>query len=153
MAERDPVSGSPTAAATGLVDHRIDVAAVTAAVRSPAHGAVLVFEGVGRNELDGRPVLGLEYEAWDAVAGRELRAITAEAEARWPVRAVMVHRTGRVEIGEPSVVIAIGAGHRAEAYDASRYCVEELKRRVTIWKKELYADGGAWIANQPDGEP
>ena len=137
---------------TGLTANPIDVSAVTAAVRSASHGAVLTFEGVGRNEFEGRPVLALEYEAWEEMAGKELRAITAEAETRWPVKAAIVHRTGRVEIGEPSVVIAVGAGHRGEAYEASRYCIEQLKARVTIWKKEIYADGGAWIADKPTGD-
>lgn len=143
-----------TPCATGMVADRIDTRAVSDAVRSPAHGAVLTFEGVGRNELDGRPVLALEYEAWTEPAERELRAICAEAAANWSVLAVIVHRTGRVEIGEPSVVIAVGAAHRSEAYAASRYCIEALKVRVPIWKKEIYADGGAWIANTPtEGTP
>ncbi|MSP56139.1 MAG: molybdenum cofactor biosynthesis protein MoaE [Myxococcales bacterium] len=153
MSAQDPPGGMPappTAGdATGLTPNPIDPRAVTAAVRSSRHGAILTFEGVGRNEFEGRPVLALEYEAWEPVAEAELRAITQEAQARWPVTAVIVHRTGRVEIGEPSVVIAVGASHRGEAYEASRYCIEQLKARVTIWKKEIYADGGEWIANTP----
>ncbi len=139
---------------TGLSADPIDVLAVTDAVRSPAHGAVLTFEGVGRNEFAGRPVIALEYEAWAPAATKELEAICEEAAARWPVRVAIVHRTGRVGIGEPSVVIAVGAGHRGEAYDASRYCIEELKRRVPVWKKEIYGDGSdaTWIANGP-GDP
>ncbi len=134
---------------TGVVPGRIDVAAVTAAVRSAGHGAILTFEGVGRNEFEGRAVVALEYEAWAEPAERTLREICAEAEARWACRAVIVHRTGRVEIEEPSVVIAVGAAHRAEAYEASRYCIEQLKVRVPVWKKEIYADGSAWVANTP----
>lgn len=140
-------------AVTGLTPEPIDARAVAAAVRSPAHGAVIVFEGVGRDSFDGRPVHGLEYEAWPGPAEAALRAICDEAEARWPVRAVIVHRTGYVGIGEPSVVIAVGAGHRAEAYEASRYCIEALKARVPIWKKEHYADGAAWIANRAPEDP
>ncbi len=138
---------------TRMIAGPIDARAVADAVRSPAYGAVLCFEGVGRNELDGRPVLALEYEAWTEPAEREMRAICDEAAARWSVRAVIVHRTGRVEIGEPSVVIAVGAAHRSEAYAASRYCIDELKVRVPIWKKEIYADGDAWIANTPAEGP
>lgn len=142
-----------SAVRTGLTADPIDARAVADAVRSPAHGAVLVFEGVGRDSFDGRPVLGLEYEAWPGPAEDALRAICAEAEARWPVRAVIVHRTGYVGIGDASVVIAIGGGHRAETYEASRHCIEALKVRVPIWKKERYADGAAWIANSVPEDP
>ena len=137
---------------TGVIEGRIDVRAVTDAVRGPEHGAVLTFEGVARNTFEGRAVIALEYEAWAEHATRELAAICAEAEATFGVRAIIGHRTGRVEIEEPSVVIAVGAGHRDGAYQASRYCIEQLKTRVTIWKREIYADGSAWIANPP-GEP
>jgi len=132
---------------TGIVDGRIDVGAVTDSVRSPAHGAILTFEGVARNVFGGEPVLALEYEAWTEAAERELVAICDEAASRWGALATIVHRTGRVELEEPSVVIAVGAAHRDAAYQASRYCLEELKARVTIWKRELYANGSAWIAN------
>lgn len=133
-----------------VVDGTIDTRAVTDAVRDPAFGAVITFEGVGRNEMGGKPVLELEYEAWPEVAEREMRAIADEVEARWPgSRVAMVHRTGRVAIGEPSVVIAVGAAHRAEAYEASRFAIDELKKRVPVWKKERYEGGESWIANRP----
>lgn len=132
-----------------IVDGPIDVAAVTDAVRNPGHGAVLVFEGVGRDSFGGRPVRGLYYEAWPERAEAELVAIAAEVAARWPtVRLAVVHRTGEVAIGEPSVVVAVGAPHRVEAYEASRYAIDTLKLRLPVWKKERYADGEAWIANQ-----
>lgn len=138
-----------------IVDHPIDVAAVAAAVRHPGAGAVLVFEGVGRDNAEGRAVRSLAYEAWPDVAEREMAAIGAEAAARWPgARVAIVHRTGPVAIGEPSVVIAVSAPHRGEAYDASRWAIDTLKQRVPVWKKELYDDGAAWIANKgPDGSP
>lgn len=132
-----------------IVDGPIDTRAVTDAARHPSCGAVLTFEGVGRDEMDGRPVASLWYEAWPEVAEREMRAIAEEVGARWPgARVAMVHRTGPVAIGEPSVVIAVGTPHRAEAYAASRYAIDELKKRVPVWKKERYADGEAWIANR-----
>lgn len=131
-----------------VVDERIDVAAVSNAVRSAKRGAILVFEGVARDVHDGKPVLSLRYEAFTPLATAEMQTIVHEAERRWPGTAVaIVHRTGEVAIGEPSVVIAVGSPHRAAAYEASRFAIDELKRRVPVWKQEVYADGTAWIAN------
>ncbi len=133
-----------------VVDGPIDLRAVEDAVRSDAFGAVLVFAGVARNEFGGRAVESLMYEAYGEMAVAELRTIAAEAEARWPgTRVAIAHRTGLVAIGEASVVVAVGAPHRAEAYEASRYAIDALKQRAPIWKKEVYADGSAWIANTP----
>lgn len=132
-----------------LVDQPIDVAAVRAAVDDPGHGAILVFEGVGRNHFEGRPVEALEYEAYAEMAVPEMQAIADECVSRFGGKAAIVHRTGRVAIGEPSVVIAVGTPHRVAAYEASRYAIDELKVRVPIWKKEVYADGSAWKANAP----
>lgn len=131
-----------------LVDHVIDVAAIEASVRSPACGAVLVFVGTTRDSSDGRPVLRLEYEAYDKLAIAEMTAIASEIQARWAdARCAMVHRIGLVPIGEASVVIAVATPHRGPCYEASRYAIEALKARVPIWKKEVYADGHAWRAN------
>jgi len=131
-----------------IVDGPIDVAAVRAAVDAPRFGAVLVFEGVGRNSFEGRPVVGLSYEAWAPVAERELQRMAEEAQERWPGAALaIVHRTGAVAIGEPSVVVAVGAPHRAEAYELSRWAIDTLKQRLPVWKKEHYPDGASWIAN------
>ncbi|MFZ5479194.1 MAG: molybdenum cofactor biosynthesis protein MoaE [Myxococcota bacterium] len=135
-----------------VVDGPIDTRAVEDAVRDEGNGALLTFSGVGRNSFGGRPVAGLFYEAWDDVALKELRKIADEVREKWPgARIAMVHRTGEVAIGEPSVVIAVGTPHRDAAYAASRYAIDELKQRVPIWKKERYADGDgdAWIANEP----
>ena len=131
----------------GIVDTVIDIGSVRASVSDAAFGAILVFEGVGRNDFDGKTVARLSYEAFVPMAEAELQRIVAEAEKRWPVRVSIVHRTGVVAIGEPSVVIAVGAPHRPEGYEASRYALEELKKRVPIWKKEHYTDGSAWKAN------
>jgi len=130
-----------------LVDGVIDVAAVRRAVDDPGFGAVLVFEGVGRDDFGGRRVVRLSYEAWPEMAVPVMEQIAAEAGTRWPVRVAMVHRTGDVAIGEPSVVIAVGAPHRAECYEASRFVIDALKERVPVWKKEIYEDGSAWKAN------
>lgn len=133
-----------------LVDGPIDTPAVEGAVRGDAFGAVLTFQGVGRNSFGGRPVRSLYYEAWTEVALRELQAVAADVTARWPqVRIAVAHRVGPVPIGEAAVVIAVGAPHRQEAYEASRFAIDALKARVPIWKKELYEDGEEWIANRP----
>jgi molybdopterin synthase catalytic subunit len=125
----------------------IDAAALLAQVPSPADGAVLLFLGVVRDQNDGRSVGHLEYEAYTPMAEAELRAICREARERWAIGAVAaIHRVGRLEIGETSVAIALASPHRDAAYDASRYVIEELKRRVPIWKREGYLDGsGEWL--------
>lgn len=125
----------------------IDVAAVLAAVPSPADGAVLLFLGVVRDENDGRAVASLEYEAYAEMAERTMREIAGEARARWPVGGVaLVHRVGRLAIGEASVALAVASPHRTEAYEASRYLIEELKRRVPVWKREGYVEGETrWV--------
>lgn len=133
----------------GITPSPIDVAAVRAAVEDPGFGAVLVFEGVARDDFGGRRVKRLAYEGYAEMAVPVMRAIAEEAQARWPCRVAMVHRVGEVPITEASVVIAVGAPHRAECYEASRYAIDELKKRVPVWKKEIYEDGSAWKANAP----
>jgi len=136
-----------------IVDGPIDVAAVRAAVSHPGAGAVLVFEGVGRNDVAGRRVVHLEYEAYAEMAVSALEEIAREITAAFPdARVAIVHRTGVVAIGEPSVVIAVSAPHRAQCYEASRRAIEALKARLPVWKKEIYEDGSAWKANAPTGE-
>lgn len=132
-----------------LTDAPLDVRALEAAVRAPGNGALLTFAGVARD--DGTPPLrALFYEAWHEVALRELTQVADDTRARWPaVRVAIAHRTGEVAVGEPSVVVAVGAPHRDECYAASRFAIDTLKATVRIWKKELYADGGAWVANRP----
>ncbi len=133
-----------------LTDAPLDVRALEDAVRDPRHGALLTFAGVARDDTD-PPLRALFYEAWPEVALRELQAVADETLERWPdVRVALAHRVGTVAVGEPSVVVAIGAGHRAEAYAASRFAIDTLKARVPIWKKEIYADGGTWVANEPE---
>lgn len=136
-----------------LVDGPVDEAALLAAIEHPSCGCTVVFRGMTRNVFAGRRVVRLEYEAWRPVALRELRELVVEAEARWPgVRVAAAHRLGVVPVGEASVVIAVAAPHRAEGYDASRFAIDALKARVSIWKKEIYEDGSAWKANAPAGD-
>ncbi len=132
---------------TWLTDSAIDVGAVLRVVEAPGTGAAVAFVGTVRDENRGRTVVGMRYEAYPAMAGQELAAIVSEAEARWAGCAVAaVHRTGDLAVGEASVVIAVAAAHRAQAYDASRYVIEAIKERLPVWKKERYADGTeAWL--------
>jgi len=127
-----------------LVREPIDLAALQAT--TPADGALCVFVGVVRNENAGRPVLRLEYEAFEEMALGLMHEIEAEALRRWPVTGVrVVHRLGPMEIGEASVAVAVASPHRAEAFEACRYVIDTLKATVPIWKKEFYADGAVWL--------
>lgn len=120
----------------------IDSAALIRAVSGPSHGAVLLFLGVVREVNDGREVSGIEYSAYEPMAARELSDIAQAAEVRFPSSAVAIeHRLGSLELEEVSVGIAVAHPRRAVAYDASRWIIEELKRRVPIWKREQYLDG------------
>ena len=111
-------------------------------------GAVLIFVGETRNHFEGRAVLRLEYEAYEEMALSEFALIVSEMKERWPdVRCAMVHRLGVVPVGEASVVVAVSAGHRENAYLASRFGIDSLKSRVPIWKKEIFANGEQWKAN------
>jgi molybdopterin synthase catalytic subunit len=120
---------------------------VLAQVGSDEDGAVLLFMGVVRNHADGRAVQGMHYEAYAAMASGVLREIADEAAARLGTdRLSVVHRTGELAVGEVSVAIAVSSPHRGEAYEASRYVIEEIKQRLPVWKKERYTDGDAsWV--------
>lgn len=124
----------------------LDARRVEAAVAHAGAGAICSFTGVVRDNARGEDVSHLEYEAYGSMAEREMRAIAAEIGVRWPgARVAMSHRTGRLEIGEPSVVVAASAPHRAEAFEACRYGIDSLKERVPIWKKEFARSGASWI--------
>lgn len=128
----------------------IDARELEAAVRSDACGGIVTFLGVVRNRAnDGRDVDGLEYEAHEEMALGEFEMIAGEVRERFPdVRLSIVHRTGRLAIGETAVAVCAAAPHRGEAFDACEYAIDELKARAPIWKKERYTDGtGEWIAN------
>ena len=130
-----------------LVQTAIDVGALIAGVSDVACGATAVFVGTVRNENDGRPVAGIEYSAYSEMAAKEMERIAGEAAARFGTDRIAVeHRVGFLELGEASVAIAIAHPHRAPALDATRYIIEELKKRVPIWKREHYTDGTrAWV--------
>jgi len=134
---------------TAIVSHPIDATSLLREVESVANGATVLFVGTVRETNAGSTVTGLDYSAYTSMAERELEAIAREAVARWKTSAVVVeHRIGTLGLGEASVAIAVSHPHRGEAYDASRFIIEELKRRLPIWKREHYVDGRAqWVAN------
>lgn len=125
----------------------IDAAALLADVGADEDGAVLLFVGVVRNHADGRPVRGMHYEAYQEMATAVLREIAEEAARPLGTdRIAVLHRTGDLAIGDVSVAIAVSSPHRAQAYEASRYVIEEIKKRLPVWKKEHYTDGEAlWL--------
>jgi molybdopterin synthase catalytic subunit len=133
-----------------IVDRVIDLDALIERVRTDACGAVAAFLGVVREQHDGRAVRGLSYEAYPAMALEQMREIALEAVGRYgPCEIAIVHRTGDLQIGEASVAVAVGAPHRGAAFDACEYAIDELKRRVEVWKKEHYLDGdAAWVDNR-----
>jgi molybdopterin synthase catalytic subunit len=136
-----------------LVREPIDANALVREVTAPAHGAILLFLGVVREVNDGREVTGIEYSAYEAMAQRELDTIASEATDRFgSPSVVIVHRLGELALEEASVGIAVAHAHRDEAYALSRWTIEELKRRVPIWKREHYVDGTReWV--DPTGRP
>ena len=128
-----------------LTDAPLSVEAAHAWVADRAAGATVVFTGTVRDHSDGRAVSGLTYEAWAERAVPQLEALAAAVAARWPEATAvwLEHRTGALAVGEPSVVVAVSAGHRPEAFEAARWAIDELKATVAIWKQEHWSDGGA----------
>ncbi len=121
-------------------------------VRKDESGAVAVFLGVVRDNSMGRRVLYLEYDAYPEMATRVMRQIAEEAMARWPVAGIaMQHRTGRLEIGETSLLIAVSSPHRKEAFEACQHLVDRFKEAVPVWKKEVWEGGEVWIEGEPVG--
>jgi len=149
-----PVSGgsaaSQTAERCAVVRETIDTRGLAASLQAPEDGAVIVFEGVVRNHTRNRKTLYLDYEAYEPMALTKLQELRSEALQKFTVRDVaIVHRIGRLEIGEASVVIVVASAHRGAAFDASRWIIDTLKKTVPIWKKEHFEDGAVWA----DGEP
>jgi molybdopterin synthase catalytic subunit len=138
-----------------IVRAPIDPAAVLAEVGDAGDGAVLLFLGTVRDHADGRAVSGMEYDAYEEMAADVLRLIADEAAARLGTpRVVVVHRVGELAIGEVSVAIAVSSPHRDTAYDASRFVIEEIKRRLPVWKHERFLAGEArWVEGHPLAAP
>ena len=132
-----------------LVREPIDMASLALHVRAPEDGATVTFDGFVRNQSHNRPTLYLDYEAYESMALSKMREIGAQVHEKFAIhRVAIVHRLGRLEIGETSVFIAISAPHRGAAFDACRFAIDTLKRTVPIWKKEYFEDGAVWA----DGE-
>jgi molybdopterin synthase catalytic subunit len=131
-----------------LVREPIDLATLTQT--TPADGALCLFVGVVRSENRGRPVVRLEYEAYEEMALPQMEEIAVLTRRQFKVTLVrLVHRLGTLAVGEASVAVAVASPHRAEAFAACRFAIDTLKARVPIWKKELYADGSAWLDDAP----
>ena len=118
-------------------------------LQQPEDGAVVVFDGIVRNHSQGRKTLYLEYEGYEPMALKKMREIEEIARNRWPVNRIgIVHRLGRLEIGEASVVIVVTSAHRKVAFEACQYIIDTLKKTVPIWKKEFFADGEVWVEGE-----
>jgi len=128
----------------------IDTAALHAEIKAGSDGAICVFDGIVRDNTRGRRTLHLDYEAYEEMALTQMRDLAEQAIARFGVRdVVLVHRLGRLLVGETSVFIVVASAHRGAAFDACRWVIDTLKKTVPIWKKEQFADGAVWA----DGEP
>jgi molybdopterin synthase catalytic subunit len=149
-----PVSGgSDREGETGrvaIVHEVIEADRLVDAAKCGSDGAVVVFDGIVRNNTRGRQTLHLDYEAYEEMALKQMNELAAQARERFGVRHVtIVHRLGRLAVGETSVLIVVASAHRGHAYDASRWLIDTLKKTVPIWKKETFVDGVVWA----DGEP
>jgi molybdopterin synthase catalytic subunit len=133
-----------------IVREEIDLRDIKKNLEDPSDGAAILFEGVVRNNTRGRRTLYLDYEAYEPMALNEMEKLAQAALERFKVRDVcLVHRLGRLQIGETSVVIGVGSAHRVAAFEACRWLIDSLKKTVPIWKKEYFEDGAVWA----DGEP
>lgn len=150
-----PVSGGAdqpvkTGAKAFITRQVIDTAAFLSTIKRSDDGAAIVFEGIVRNNTRGRRTLFLDYEAYEEMALKEMESLIARALEQFQIRdAAIIHRLGRLEIGETSVLIVVASAHRAAAFEACRWLIDTLKRTVPIWKKEYFEDGAVWS----DGEP
>ncbi len=151
-----PVSGgsgasdSDPAVIAYLTREAIHAEALVVAAKQGSDGAVVVFDGIVRDNTRGRRTLFLDYEAYEEMAAKQMAELAAQAIERFGVRAVtLVHRLGRLLIGETSVLIVVASAHRAAAFEANRWLIDTLKKTVPIWKKETFVDGAVWA----DGEP
>jgi MoaE-MoaD fusion protein len=152
-----PVSGGSADASTvkrsphaAIVREAIKTASILQGIKRPDDGAAAVFEGIVRNHTRGRRTLYLDYEGYEEMALKQMEELAGRALAEFKIREVaIVHRLGRLEIGETSVLIVVTSAHRGAAFDACRWLIDTLKRTVPIWKKEHFEDGAVWA----DGEP
>jgi molybdopterin synthase catalytic subunit len=136
--------------ATPLTREPIDAEKLVATAKQGEDGAVVVFDGIVRNNTRGRQTLHLDYEAYEEMAAKQMEELATEARTRFGVRQVtVIHRLGRLMVGETSVLIVVASAHRGQAFDACRWLIDTLKKTVPIWKKETFADGVVWAAGEP----
>lgn len=129
-----------------IVRHPIDVQEILRAVQTPEAGAIDIFIGTARNHSNGKHVLSLEYEAYEPMALKLMERLAEKSRSKWSIHKIaIVHRVGKVDIGQPSVVVAVSASHRKEAFEACQYAIDKLKKDVPIWKKEVFSDGEVWV--------
>ncbi len=150
-----PVSGGEDSDADiyRLVREPIDIRTIAETLKAPEDGALVVFDGFVRDNFKGQKTLYLEYEAYEQMAWAKIREIGAQMKQKFAIRRLaIVHRLGRLEIGETSVVIAVASAHRAAAFDACRYGIDTLKRTVPIWKKEFFVGGAVWAEGEAVSE-
>jgi molybdopterin synthase catalytic subunit len=132
-----------------VTNQPIDLDELVRFVTNPEAGAVATFIGTTRNNNEGRQVIALDYEGYPEMAEKELRRIGEDAKTKWPIcRMAITHRLGPVQIGEASVIIAVSSAHRDAAFAACRFAIEEIKKTVPIWKKEVFEGGEVWIGTQ-----
>jgi molybdopterin synthase catalytic subunit len=146
-----PVSGGADGDCFRVTGEPLDPEELLRAVRKDESGAMLLFLGVARNHSEGRRVLALEYEAYPEMAEKKLREVADDVRARWAVTGFgAFHRTGRLAIGETSLLVAVSSAHRQAAFEACHYAVDRIKQIVPVWKKEIWEDGeGEWVAGHP----
>ena len=155
-----PVSGGAPVTVSGSADDLVKITKepidsqvaerIISAIKSGGDGAVCVFDGIVRDNTRGRATLHLDYEAYEEMALKQMRALREEAKATFRVSEIaIIHRLGRLFVGETSVLIAVSSAHRGAAFDACRYVIDTLKKTVPIWKREQFEDGAVWA----DGEP
>ena len=136
-----------------IVKEPIDIPSVLSYVTDPEAGGIDLFIGTTRNNAQGKDVLYLEYEAYPEMALPMMERLAAEISAKWSLKKIaMIHRIGRVDIGEASVLIAVSAPHRKEAFEACRYAIDTLKKTIPIWKKEYFKDGSKWVDGSTGNE-
>jgi molybdopterin synthase catalytic subunit len=144
-----PVSGGESEDVFEITREPIDIASLRARLLEGSSGAVVIFDGVARNNTRGRRTLYLEYEGYTEMAIKTMEQIGREVREQWSInRLGIVHRLGRIEITESSVVICVTSAHRRAAFEACQYAINRLKKIVPIWKKEYFEDGAVWVENE-----
>ncbi|MEN3336296.1 MAG: MoaE-MoaD fusion protein [Blastocatellia bacterium] len=148
LAVLPPVSGGAGVDICEITRAPIDILSLRARLLAGESGALVIFDGVARNHTKGRPTRFLEYEGYEAMALKTMAQIINEVHEKWPINRVgLIHRLGRIEISESSVVIIVTSAHRRVAFEACQYAIDRLKKIVPIWKKEYFEDGEVWVEN------